>query len=197
MKKQIEQVKHFQETMPNLEQMILYYDTSYDDDVLDVSMQLQMLHRVASAKCKIQVISDNLSLSSGKRESPISKKKPTSKRSHQNLVIRKTFYFGNALVLTSLAVMSAAASTRHTSWMVATAIAAVETRWNYPLRFFNKDVRARLRAIAVTSRPPSSASSSSSSSADLVKENHPMPKSEASMERVMCLSCFGPTTVRF
>ncbi|CAD5318466.1 unnamed protein product [Arabidopsis thaliana] len=94
--------------------------------------------------------------------------------------------------------MSAAASTRHTSWMVATAIAAVETLWNYPLRFFNKDVRARLRAIAVTSRPPSSASSSSSSSsADLVKENHPMPKSEASMERVMCLSCFGPTTVRF
>ncbi|KAL9299383.1 hypothetical protein AtEden1_Chr2g0231981 [Arabidopsis thaliana] len=159
-------------------------------------MQLQMLPRVASAKCKIHVISDNLSLS-GKRENPISKNKPTSKRSHQNFVIRKTFYFGNALVLTSLAVMSAAASTRHTSWMVATAIAAVEARWNYPLRFFNKDVRARLRAIAVTSRAPSSASSSSSSSADLVKENHPMPKSEASMERVMCLSCFGPTTVRF
>jgi len=64
MKKQLEQDKHFLETMPNLEQMILYYDTPYDDDVLDVSMQLQMLHRVASAKCKIQVISDNLSLSS-------------------------------------------------------------------------------------------------------------------------------------
>ncbi|KAG7583747.1 Toll/interleukin-1 receptor homology (TIR) domain superfamily [Arabidopsis suecica] len=79
--------------------------------------------------------------------------------------------------------MSAAATTRHTSWIVATAIAAVEARWNYPLRFFNKDVKARLRAIAVTSRPPSSASSSSS--ADLVKDNHPMPKSEASMERVM------------
>ncbi|KAL9299382.1 hypothetical protein AtEden1_Chr2g0231971 [Arabidopsis thaliana] len=27
MKKQIEQVKHFLETMPNLEQMMLYYDT--------------------------------------------------------------------------------------------------------------------------------------------------------------------------
>lgn len=91
--------------------------------------------------------------------------------------------------------MSAAATTRHTSWIVATAIAAVEARWNYPLRFFNKDVKARLRAIAVSSRPPSSASSSSS--ADLVKDNHPMPKSEASMERVMGLSCFGPTTVRF
>ncbi|VYS52346.1 unnamed protein product [Arabidopsis thaliana] len=63
MKKQIEQVKHFLETMPNLEQMILYYDTPYDDDVLEVSKQLQMLPRVASAKCKIQGISDNLSLS--------------------------------------------------------------------------------------------------------------------------------------
>ncbi|KAL9299386.1 putative FBD domain-containing protein [Arabidopsis thaliana] len=63
MKKQIEQVKHFLETMPNLEQMILYYDTPYDDDVLAVSKQLQMLPRVASAKCKIQVISDILSLS--------------------------------------------------------------------------------------------------------------------------------------
>ncbi|KAG7579062.1 F-box domain [Arabidopsis thaliana x Arabidopsis arenosa] len=62
-KKQIEQVKHFLETMPNLEQMILYYDTPYDDDVLEVSKQLQKLTRVASAKCKIQVISDNLSLS--------------------------------------------------------------------------------------------------------------------------------------
>ena len=39
--------------MPNLEQMILYYDTPYDDDVLAVSKQLQMLPRVASAKCKI------------------------------------------------------------------------------------------------------------------------------------------------
>ncbi|KAL1224843.1 hypothetical protein V5N11_015621 [Cardamine amara subsp. amara] len=92
--------------------------------------------------------------------------------------------------------MSVTATAKHTSWMVATAIAAVEARWNYPLRFFNKDVRARLRAIAVTSRPPSS-SSASSSSPDLVSDNHTIPKSEASMERVMGLSCFGPTTVRF
>lgn len=91
--------------------------------------------------------------------------------------------------------MSAAATTRQTSWMVATAIGAVEARWNYPLRLFNKDVKARLRAIAVTSRTPCSSASSSS---DLVRDNnHPMPKSEASMERVMGLSCFGPTTVRF
>ncbi|EFH60079.1 predicted protein [Arabidopsis lyrata subsp. lyrata] len=56
MKKQLEQVKHFLETMPNLEQMILYYDTPSDDDVLEVSKQLQMLTRVASAKCKIQAL---------------------------------------------------------------------------------------------------------------------------------------------
>ncbi|KAG7636173.1 FBD domain [Arabidopsis thaliana x Arabidopsis arenosa] len=63
MKKQLEQDKHFLETMPNLEQMILYYNTPYDNDVLEVSKQLQILPRVASTKCKIQVISDNLSLS--------------------------------------------------------------------------------------------------------------------------------------
>ncbi|EOA32845.1 hypothetical protein CARUB_v10016160mg, partial [Capsella rubella] len=100
------------------------------------------------------------------------------------------------LVLTSIIlVMTAAATTRHTSWMVATAIAAVEARWNYPLRLFNKDVKARLRAIAVSSR----SRSSSSSSSEVVRDsNHPLPtKSEASMERVMGLNCFGPTTVRF
>ncbi|KAJ0265519.1 hypothetical protein HA466_0017920 [Hirschfeldia incana] len=80
--------------------------------------------------------------------------------------------------------------------MVATAIAAVEARWNYPVRFFNKDVKPRLRAIAVTSRTPS-APSSSSSAADFARDNPIMAKSEASMERVMGLSCFGPTTVRF
>ncbi|XP_010424260.2 PREDICTED: uncharacterized protein LOC104709322, partial [Camelina sativa] len=106
----------------------------------------------------------------------------------------KPTHFSNALVLTtSIAVMSAAATIRNTSWMVATAVAAVEARWNYPLRLFNKDVKARLRAIVVTSRPPSS-----SDDDDVVRDNsHPMPKSDASMERVMGLSCFGPTTVRF
>ncbi|ESQ44167.1 hypothetical protein EUTSA_v10005909mg [Eutrema salsugineum] len=61
---QIKQVKHFLETMPNLEQLILYYDTSFDEDVNEVSTQLQRHPRAASSKCKIQVISDNLCLSS-------------------------------------------------------------------------------------------------------------------------------------
>lgn len=86
-------------------------------------------------------------------------------------------------------------SARQTSWMVATAIAAVEARWNYPLRVFNKDVKPRLHAIAVTSRSPSS---SSSPSADLVRDDpRPLDPKAKSMERVMGLSCFGPTTVRF
>ncbi|CAH2063577.1 unnamed protein product [Thlaspi arvense] len=42
-----------------LEQVILHYDTPFDDDVSTVSTALQMLEKVASTKCKIQVISDN------------------------------------------------------------------------------------------------------------------------------------------
>ncbi|KFK41209.1 hypothetical protein AALP_AA2G099500 [Arabis alpina] len=62
--KQIEQVKHFLETMPNLEQLILYYDTSFEEYVIEVSSQLQRLPKVASSKCNLQLISDQLSLSS-------------------------------------------------------------------------------------------------------------------------------------
>lgn len=61
---QIKQVQHFLETMPNLEQLRLYYDTSFDEDVYEVSAQLQWHPRVASSKCKISVISDSLCLSS-------------------------------------------------------------------------------------------------------------------------------------
>ncbi|XP_010512148.1 PREDICTED: F-box/LRR-repeat protein At4g14103-like [Camelina sativa] len=61
----IRQIKYFLETMPNLEQMILYYDTPVDKDVIEVSSQLERLvSKVASSKCIVQVISDNLSLSS-------------------------------------------------------------------------------------------------------------------------------------
>ncbi|XP_020880541.1 putative F-box/LRR-repeat protein At3g59170 [Arabidopsis lyrata subsp. lyrata] len=54
-KKQIEKVKHFMETMPRLEQLVLYYDVK-------VSSQLQMLSRLASSKCKIHLIPSNLSV---------------------------------------------------------------------------------------------------------------------------------------
>lgn len=62
---EIGQIKYFLETMPNLEQMILYYNTPFDEDVIEVSSQLERLvSKVASSKCIVQVISDNLSLSS-------------------------------------------------------------------------------------------------------------------------------------
>jgi len=61
---EMEQIKNFLEKMPNLEQLIIYYESSIDNDLVRVSSQLQEVPTVASLKCKIQVISDNLSLSS-------------------------------------------------------------------------------------------------------------------------------------
>ncbi|CAA7016706.1 unnamed protein product [Microthlaspi erraticum] len=59
--KQLLMIKYFLETMPNLEQVILYYDTPFDDDMSLVSTALYMLEKVASTKCKIQVVSDSTS----------------------------------------------------------------------------------------------------------------------------------------
>lgn len=90
---------------------------------------------------------------------------------------------------------------KQASWMVATAIAAVEVlkdqgvaRWNYPLRLLHKEATARIRTITVPSRasPPSS-----SSSADFIRSKPMTAPFEKSFEKAMGLSCFGPTTVRF
>jgi len=59
----IKQVKQFLETMPDLEQVTLYYNTPQDEDVMKVFKKLKKLRRVASAKCEVQIISDNLNLS--------------------------------------------------------------------------------------------------------------------------------------
>lgn len=61
---EMEHIKNFREKMPNLEQLIICYNTSTDNDLFNVSSRLQMRPAVASLKCKIQVIYDNLSLSS-------------------------------------------------------------------------------------------------------------------------------------
>ncbi|CAA0392739.1 unnamed protein product [Arabidopsis thaliana] len=60
---QIKQVKQFLETMPDLEKVILYYNTPEDEDVMKVFKKLKKLPRVASAKCEVQIISDNINLS--------------------------------------------------------------------------------------------------------------------------------------
>ncbi|XP_010469324.1 PREDICTED: F-box/LRR-repeat protein At3g59200-like [Camelina sativa] len=59
---EILQIRYFLEKMPRLEQLIVYYNTSYDPAVLNLSKKLQKVPKVASPKCKIQVVSENLSL---------------------------------------------------------------------------------------------------------------------------------------
>ncbi|CAA0387390.1 unnamed protein product [Arabidopsis thaliana] len=55
--KQLELVKYFLETMPNLEQMILHYNTRISEGV---KSQLDWLvPRVSSSKCSVQLICDN------------------------------------------------------------------------------------------------------------------------------------------
>lgn len=61
---EMEQITHFLEKMPRLEQLIVYFDISYDPSVFDISKKLQSIPRIASPNCNIQVISPNLSLSS-------------------------------------------------------------------------------------------------------------------------------------
>ncbi|XP_019100977.1 PREDICTED: F-box/LRR-repeat protein At3g59210-like [Camelina sativa] len=64
MDRQTEVIKYFLQTMPNLEQVTLYFDTPFDNDLSILSTELQALEKVASPKCKIQVISYNISFSS-------------------------------------------------------------------------------------------------------------------------------------
>ncbi|KAF8110717.1 hypothetical protein N665_0079s0033 [Sinapis alba] len=63
MDKQIDLIEYFVETMTNLEEVILYYDAPSDGDLEIVSKAFQRLEKVASTKCKIQVISDDISFS--------------------------------------------------------------------------------------------------------------------------------------
>lgn len=61
---ELEQIKHLLESMPHLEQLTIYLDdASTDDNPVKVSEELQKLPSVASPKCKIQVISNTISLS--------------------------------------------------------------------------------------------------------------------------------------
>ncbi|XP_033136024.1 F-box/LRR-repeat protein At3g59210 [Brassica rapa] len=65
MDRQIYIIKHFVETMPNLEEVVLYYVTrGDDDDPRIVSTAFQMFEKLASTKCKIRVVSDKITLSS-------------------------------------------------------------------------------------------------------------------------------------
>ncbi|KDP38954.1 hypothetical protein JCGZ_00711 [Jatropha curcas] len=98
------------------------------------------------------------------------------------------------------------------AWIVAASIGAVEAlkdqgicRWNYPMRSVQQHFKNNIRSFASAKTISSSSSSSGSGSeysssmaseirnGDLKKKK----KQEASMEKVMGLSCLGPSTIRF
>ncbi|XP_010448026.1 PREDICTED: putative F-box/LRR-repeat protein At4g00320 [Camelina sativa] len=58
---QIKQVMQFLTTMPELEQVILYYDSPEDDDLMKLYKDLCELPTVASANCEVRLIFPNLS----------------------------------------------------------------------------------------------------------------------------------------
>ncbi|RID54521.1 hypothetical protein BRARA_G01836 [Brassica rapa] len=60
-KRERQLIKYFLETMPRLEQLIVYYDTFFDDDVIELSSELKRFPTKASPSCEIQVIIGNLS----------------------------------------------------------------------------------------------------------------------------------------
>ncbi|CAF2173850.1 unnamed protein product [Brassica napus] len=59
--RETELIKYFLETVPQLEQLIVYYDTLFDDDVIELSSELKRFPTKASPSCEIQVIIGNLS----------------------------------------------------------------------------------------------------------------------------------------
>ncbi|KAK2639250.1 hypothetical protein Ddye_027045 [Dipteronia dyeriana] len=95
--------------------------------------------------------------------------------------------------------MNAAASK---AWIVAASIGAVEAlkdqgicRWNYTMRSLHQRTKNNLRSVSQAKNV-----SSSSSSRKGFEENigcDKKKKTEDSIKKVMDLSCWGPTTVRF
>ncbi|KAK3199242.1 hypothetical protein Dsin_022657 [Dipteronia sinensis] len=95
--------------------------------------------------------------------------------------------------------MNAAASK---AWIVAASIGAVEAlkdqgicRWNYTMRSLHQHAKNNLRSASQAKNV-----SSASSSRKGFEENigcDKTKKTEDSIKKVMDLSCWGPTTVRF
>ncbi|CAL1385428.1 unnamed protein product [Linum trigynum] len=95
---------------------------------------------------------------------------------------------------------SAAAASK--AWMVAASIGAVEAlkdqgicRWNHAMRSIHHHANSKLRSL-VSARNLFPASSSASAG-EMASIGGALKKTESSFDRVMGLSCYGPTTTRF
>ncbi|KAI3457520.1 hypothetical protein Pfo_014183 [Paulownia fortunei] len=97
-------------------------------------------------------------------------------------------------------------------WIVAASIGAVEAlkdqgvcRWNYALRLMQQHAKTRVQSYYHTHLLPAKSSSSASSgfaSAGMVgnkvmRDGEKIKRREKSLKKVMDLSCWGPSTVRF
>lgn len=94
------------------------------------------------------------------------------------------------------------------AWIVATSMGAVEAskdqlgfcRWNYALRLLQQYAKTNLIVINIPphnlSTPPPPPSTCSTSSNALERRDK-VKKTEDSLNRVMHLSCWGPSSVRF
>ncbi|KAL0306464.1 UNVERIFIED_CONTAM: hypothetical protein Scaly_1228300 [Sesamum calycinum] len=99
---------------------------------------------------------------------------------------------------------------RAAAWIVAGSIGAVEAlkdqgvcRWNYVLRSIQQHAKNRVQSYYHTHvvhhpKPSSSSSSAGGMVAQrMMRDFEKVQKTEKSLNRVMDLSCWGPTTVRF
>ncbi|XP_021906061.1 uncharacterized protein LOC110820782 [Carica papaya] len=90
------------------------------------------------------------------------------------------------------------------AWAVAATIGAVEAlkdqgicRWNYTIRSLHQHAKNNVVRSFTQVTTFSSSSSSSENLSDVISNQTAKNRSEASMEKVMHLSCWGPSTVRF
>ncbi|EYU33561.1 hypothetical protein ABFS82_08G181900 [Erythranthe guttata] len=93
-------------------------------------------------------------------------------------------------------------------WIVAASIGAVEAlkdqlgvcRWNYAFRILQQNAKTTLQSAATsfhTRTQNNNNVKSSSSYSAAAGNNNRMEEREMGLKKVMDLSCWGPTTVRF